>query len=730
MPDFESRWMPTRTSHTVALVLALGVAALATPVRGQDAGPTERRIEKMSLEELMETPIDVWTATKTVERQTQAPAIITTVTREQIEVLGFRSIADVLDHLLGFYIVDDHITPNVAVRGVSGGLYAESSIIKVLIDGHSIAFAPTGGNWLGPELIPLSAIDSVEIIRGPASALYGADAFLGVVNIKTRDGQGLPAADGRLAGGVTGHHPEGDLDLSVGGSRGRLDAMAALRYNRTDLSGLALPASSPAPSIPRYNFGEGTAHGLDQESWSAISRLTLRYGSESRIGIFGYFSSIERGAEFGSLFQLAHGDDQGVFSENRISQWQLHTGVVWEHVFSSHLRLELRGSYGQGQPFGDNRLEVGSTFYYVRREFAFHNVDVDPHVVWTPRDNLRLVLGTNLVLDHERLPSRIGIAKRPFQDIQPGQVIESVSLRQGSKDFLNAGGYGQGSWDLHPTWLSLTAGLRYDHHNVYGDKLSWRFGAVSSPVESLHLKLLHGTAFKAPSPLLLYAAPSAAGDVIGNDQLKPQHVDTTELQVVYEPWTALSLSTGIAYDQLEDKTEFIQQGINQTARNVSNVDTISWESLVEVKPSGWLRGQASFEWQRTREEAGLSGYVGQVLSAARTIYPDYMVHSNVVIQPPPIPLRLAVLASYIGTRRASGNNALLAGAPYTLSGYFRVEARLASTELPLRRNHPQTISFAIIGKNLTGATGPDPGFSRVDYPLAPRTLLLQMNLRL
>ena len=56
----------------------------------------------------------------------------------------------------------------------------------MLIDGHSVAFHSTGGNWLGPELVPLSAIERIEIVRGPASALFGADAFLGVINIKTR----------------------------------------------------------------------------------------------------------------------------------------------------------------------------------------------------------------------------------------------------------------------------------------------------------------------------------------------------------------------------------------------------------------------------------------------------------------------------------------------------------------------------------------------------------------
>ena len=57
-------------------------------------------------------------------------------------------------------------------------LGAESGVIKVMIDGRSVAYRTTSGNWMGVELVPLEAVQQIEIIRGPASALYGADAFL------------------------------------------------------------------------------------------------------------------------------------------------------------------------------------------------------------------------------------------------------------------------------------------------------------------------------------------------------------------------------------------------------------------------------------------------------------------------------------------------------------------------------------------------------------------------
>jgi iron complex outermembrane receptor protein len=728
--------------HTNAVGIASGLTAallaLAAPAWAQGQDEAQREAERTSmrslmqadLETLMNTPIEVSTATKTVQTIHEAPAIITTITRDQIAVWGYRSVAEVLDHVLGFFVVDDHVSPNLAVRGISGGLYAESSIVKVLIDGHSVAFYSTGGNALGPELVPLTAVDRVEIIRGPASSLYGADAFLGVVNIKTRDGKSLEGATSWVSGGRVGSHLGGDVDVSAGLSRGMVDALVAFRRNLQDLSGLELPATSPAPSIPEYNLGATRARGLDQRSTSALGKLTLRPREGSDVGAFAYYSTSERGGEFGALFQLANGfNDRGAFSENRISRWQFRTGLTLDQRLGRRARLEFRGAYFEGGPRSDNRLEVGSEFFYVRREYGFRGTDLDGHVEWDPHASLRLVLGGSLLVDDEQLPSRLGIAKQRLQDVGAGQVIEAVSVHQGRKTFVNGGSYLQGSWTPLGPYLGLTGGIRYDNHNIYGEQVSHRLGLVSSPRPNLHLKLLHGNAFKAPPPLLLYAIPSTTGDVIGNPNLKPQYVNTFELLAAWSHrW--LELSSDVAYSVVDDKTEFIQQGINKIARNVAHATTVSWESLVELKPSDWLQGYASFEWQRTRQRSGDEGFPAQVVGTAGTIYPNVMVHAGLAVQPRRLHLRAAVQSSYIGERRASENNILLGGHAYTLPGYFLLEAKLATRGFQLFRDPAQELSFAVSGRNLLGTTGPAPGFSGVDYPLPPRAIFLEMDLTL
>ncbi len=123
-------------------------------------------------------------------------------------------------------------------------------MIKVMIDGRSVAYRTTSGNWLGVELIPLSSVAQIEIIRGPVSALYGADAFLGVVNIITVKPEDLQPFRGKLVLGLTETNPGGRFDAAGGARFGRFDFLIGAAGEATDRTGLSLPAESPNPRLP------------------------------------------------------------------------------------------------------------------------------------------------------------------------------------------------------------------------------------------------------------------------------------------------------------------------------------------------------------------------------------------------------------------------------------------------------------------------------------------------
>jgi len=155
-------------------------------------------IFELSLEELMN--IEVISATKQIQKKSEAPANISIITAEQIQKRGYCTAGEAINSLPGIYVLDDDLQQNIGVRGINGGMQAGSRIVKVMIDNQPVSFRSTTENWLGVELIPISSIERIEVVRGPASALYGANAFLGVINIITKQGSNVNG--GIISGGL------------------------------------------------------------------------------------------------------------------------------------------------------------------------------------------------------------------------------------------------------------------------------------------------------------------------------------------------------------------------------------------------------------------------------------------------------------------------------------------------------------------------------------------------
>jgi hypothetical protein len=157
-----------------------------------------------------------------------------------------------------------------------------------------------------------------------------------------------------------------------------------------------------------------------------------------------------------------------------------------------------------------------------------------------------------------------------------------------------------------------------------------------------------------------------------------------------------------------------------------DIESLDLENLLDTPVDVWTAAKMA---QKQYEAPAVITTVTreQIVGDAGGIYPIAMLHLGVVGQHPRIPLRGAIQGSYIGARRASDTNILLNGGPYRLAPYLLVDARLSTSGFHLFGVRDTETSFALSGKNLLGAQGPMPGSSGVDYPLAPRALLLQMN---
>lgn len=668
--------------------------------------------------------IDVSTATKTSESLEEAPAIITAITADEISRWGYQSVGEVLQHITGFYLIDDHITPNAAVRGVTGGLGAESSVIKVMIDGRSVAFRTTSGNWLGVELIPLSAIKQIEVIRGPASALYGADAFLGVVNIITLSPVDVPTIDARVTGGVTSDNPGGSFDVTGGFWGEKIDVMLTAAGEMKDRSGLAMPSESPAPRVPGYSEPYGEAQDLRRKSLVFGGRVG--YFEEKKghhLVVSGYASGVRRGGDYAHWSQLTAGEDAlGRDVGSVVSLGQVRVNADGLYQATEDFGLGLQTTYFQGGLLPADRVEVGSDLFYVERKMAYRGVDTNLEGRFIPSERFNLIVGTEVIYDNETLPSATRISK------EDGTSLDETTDE--TADLMNVGAYVSSNLQVIEKWLKLTGGARYDYHNRYGSQTSGRLGATSVVARGLIVKALYGSAYKAPSPYLLFAEPLVPGDVIGNEHLKPQFIHTWEGQVSYKPNHVFRATTGASYSLLLDKAEFIPQGINQAAQNTARQNSFTWESRIDLTDGDVIGGYGSFELVRSYRKTEQEGYQADIVGFDMVAYPEWTVRTGAYVglpSPERVPLELSTQAIIVGPRRATDTSILENGGSFELDPYVLWNASLRTRAMTL---FPHQETFAALrAKNLLGAGGPDPGFSGFEYPLAARELFLELRHR-
>lgn len=177
-------------------VLLMAVITCSTVI----AKPVD--LTEMSLEAIMDVRIQpVTSASKYEQNSIDAPSAMTVVTAEQIQKFGYRTLADILRSVRGFYIRYDRNYDYVGFRGFNR-LGDYSTRVLLLIDGVRVNdniydSAPVGTDFiLDPDII-----ERVEIVRGPSYTLYGSNAFFATINVITRDAGNLNGGEAAISAG-------------------------------------------------------------------------------------------------------------------------------------------------------------------------------------------------------------------------------------------------------------------------------------------------------------------------------------------------------------------------------------------------------------------------------------------------------------------------------------------------------------------------------------------------
>src|ERR1700730_7850879 len=213
-----------RRSLIPYVLAAVALAARPAVVAAQDSSPLQDR----SLEDLLRINVQrVFGASERLQPVTEAPSSVTIVTADEIARYGYRTLADILGSVRGLYVSDDRNYSLVGVRGFSKPGDFNMRML-LLVNGHPVNDNVYNQAQVGSEFgIDPAMFERVEIIRGPASSLYGTGAFFAVVNVITRTGASLHGSsiaveagslDTRLVRAATGQRFANGLDFAVSGT--------------------------------------------------------------------------------------------------------------------------------------------------------------------------------------------------------------------------------------------------------------------------------------------------------------------------------------------------------------------------------------------------------------------------------------------------------------------------------------------------------------------------------
>ncbi len=549
----------TRRARFQIVFRWLAILALtATAGAQQDV----KDLSEVSLEEL--SNIQVYSASKHMQSASEAPASVTVVTADEIQKYGYRNLADILRSVPGFYVTYDRAYTFVGVRGF-GRLGDWNSRILVLIDGHRINNNVLGQAMLGNEfLVDVDMIERVEIVRGPSSSLYGANAFFAVINVITRTAKEVKdwelsfqtGSFGTDEGRATYGHQFNDLGVLLSGTF----------YNSTGQTLFFPQFDNPANN-------NGITSDTDYESYKHILATLTYHG----FTLQGLFSTRDKGvptAYFGA-----------VFNDPR------------DYNIDSHQYVSLDYQH----PIGKWQLDVGTSYDQARLQ--------------GPVPEAPLIAGEPIVLSTYSFrgnwwTGEIKVSRDLFErnHLTFGSEVRD-NLRQDQGDLLNPPN--TFSTDLNSSLISalyvqdefgitsrltLNAGVRYDHYSTFGGTTNPRAALIFRASEKTTFKLLYGNAFSAPD---VYETTPDFG-IFYDDSLKlrPEHIQSLEARVEQGLGQYFQLSSGVYRNRISDLISLVSvpSDGNFQYQNAGNAQAVGMDVELSGRASNGLQGKASFDY--------------------------------------------------------------------------------------------------------------------------------------
>lgn len=530
----------------------------------------------------------------------RAPAVASVITAEDIRAMGARDLDEVLETVPGLHVSTNHsgYNPIYVIRGIHSEFNPQ---VLMLVNGIPITnlfVGDRGQVWGG---FPLESVLRVEVIRGPGSAIYGADAYAGTINIITKSAD--PENNDVDAGVSYGSYDEKRSWITAQHiSDSGFEVFASLEYMDTDGPDETIEADGQtsldalfAP-LPGVSLAPGDTE-LRRETWDSrlevkkdLVKLRLGYQERNNIGLGAGVNQILD--PDGEANAKRINGDLTYHDPNFSANWDVQTQLSYFQT-EAHSDLVLappganfgfgtftEGVLGQPSVYERHaRIEV-SGFYS-----GFDNHEVRVGTGYQHLDQYKIEESKNF----EILPGGF-IVPLPggLQDVTETNPFNVEKARRISYLFL------QDEWSVAPDW-SVTMGLRYDDYSDFGSTVNPRLAIVWQTSYSLTSKFLYGRAFRAPSYSELFNLNNPVA--VGNPDLDPEVIDTYEVAFNYNAGPQLNVGLNLFYYEMEDIIRFNPF----VAENAGDQTGHGLEFEVNWKPHDKLLIAGNFAWQKSED---------------------------------------------------------------------------------------------------------------------------------
>jgi iron complex outermembrane receptor protein len=542
------------------------VAMASIAVGGGSSSAQQTAAPDISLDSLLNTRIRA--ASKYEQTSASAPGSVTIVTSEDIHLHGYRNLQEILENVRGFYVSNDRNYPYLGARGF-GRPADYNNRILLLIDGHALNEQVFGGVPVGSDLpLNLDAVERVEVVQGPGSALFGTSAMFAVINIVTKTSTALDGGSVRAGVGSAGERTASAVAGHALGARGSISGSALI----TRTAGL----DQYYAEYDRPETSNGIARGADWErAGSAIG--SLAWGD---VGVHAGFRSRAKGIPTGQ-YDVLFGDPRA-----RTDDKSLWGDVSLRHQWSGSLSASAKLYATRTQYRGVYPFVVGET---PDQDFEDNvSIGMDNMLMWEPSSRDRLTVGSEITrISRAAYASRLGDGMETRDDT-PYTVVSA---------------FAQNELQLF-TSASLVAGMRVDHYSTFGSAAMPRVALLLTPDAATTVKLLYGEAFRAPSSA---EALMTVGSYTANPDLEPERIRTAEIDMKRRLAAPVLLGLSLYRYRVENLIDQVPLGPTVTRyENVSGAIGKGAEAQLDLRPSGPVGLRLSYALQHTADERGVT----------------------------------------------------------------------------------------------------------------------------